>query len=126
KITCRLVPGQNPEVIQKLLKQHVEKVAPTGVEVEVALEKLSAKAYKVAPDHTYIQTAAACYEKAFDKEAVFVRMGGSIPVVEWIDAIYGVPVILLGFGTPEDRLHSPNESFPLDSFDKGMETIVYY
>ncbi|HLR42573.1 MAG TPA: dipeptidase [Pseudogracilibacillus sp.] len=126
KITCRLVPGQDPEVIQQLLEEHVEKVAPKGVEVEVALEKLSAKAYKVAPDHPYIQTAAACYEKAFDKEAVFVRMGGSIPVVEWLDAIYGVPVILLGFGTPEDRLHSPNESFPLDSFDKGMETIVYY
>lgn len=126
KITCRLVPGQDPEVIQQLLQAHVEKVAPTGVEVEVALEKLSAKAYKVAPDHPYIQVAAACYEKAFDKKAVFVRMGGSIPVVEWIDDIYGVPVILLGFGTPEDRLHSPNESFPLDSFDKGMETIIYY
>lgn len=126
KITCRLVPGQDPEVIQDLLEQHVERVAPTGVEVEVSLEKLSAKAYKVAPDHPYIQMAAACYEKAFEKEAVFVRMGGSIPVVEWLDAIYGVPVILLGFGTPEDRLHSPNESFPLDSFDKGMETIAYY
>ena len=53
-------------------------------------------------------------------------MGGSIPVVELIESIYNVPVVLLGFGTPEDRLHSPNESFPLESFDKGMETLVYY
>lgn len=47
-------------------------------------------------------------------------------MVEWIDDIYDIPIVLLGFGTPDDRLHSPNESFPLDSFDKGMETLVYY
>lgn len=126
KITCRLVPNQDPEKIQQLLKEHIEKVKPTGVEVDVKLEKLSAKAYMVAPDHPLIQTAAQCYEKAFGKETVFVRMGGSIPVVEWLDSLYNVPIILLGFGTPEDRLHSPNESFPLDSFAKGMETLVYY
>src|SRR5699024_11389875 len=76
------------------------------------LEKQSAKAYKVDPNHPLIKIAADCYEKAFQKETVFVRMGGSIPVVEWFDALYQKPVILMGFGTPEDRLHSPNESFP--------------
>lgn len=126
KITCRLVPGQDPETIQRLLEEHVNKVAPTGVDVEVKKEKLSSKAYKVEPEHPLIKKAADSYTKAFGKETVYVRMGGSIPVVEWIDAIYDIPVVLLGFGTPEDRLHSPNESFPLDSFDKGMETLVYY
>lgn len=126
KITCRLVPGQDPEKIQQLLEDHVYKHAPSGVTVEVKKEKLSSKAYKVAPDHPLIQKAAESYTEAFGKETVYVRMGGSIPVVEWIDAIYGMPIVLLGFGTPEDRLHSPNESFPLDSFDKGMETLVYY
>ncbi|HLR53888.1 MAG TPA: dipeptidase [Pseudogracilibacillus sp.] len=126
KITCRLVPGQDPEHIQSLLKKHIEKVAPNGVEVDVQMEKLSAKAYMVEPTHPLIEKASACYERAFEKETAFVRMGGSIPVVEWFDALYHIPIILLGFGTPEDRLHSPNESFPLDSFDKGMETLVYY
>ncbi len=126
KITCRLVPDQEPEEIQQLLVEHIKRVTPTGVNVDVTLEKLSSKAYMVEPDHPLIQTAAKCYEKAFGKETVFVRMGGSIPVVEWLDQLYQVPIILLGFGTPEDRLHSPNESFPLDSFDKGMQTIVYY
>ncbi len=126
KITCRLVPGQDPEHIQQLLVDHIERVTSTGVQVAVKKEKLSSKAYMVEPDHPLIQKAAACYERAFEKETVFVRMGGSIPVVEWLDAIYGVPIILLGFGTPEDRLHSPNESFPLDSFDQGMKTLVYY
>ncbi len=126
KITCRLVPGQDPRKIQELLEQHVRQHTPSGVSVNVKKEKLSAKAYKVEPDHPLIQKAAESYSKAFGKETVYVRMGGSIPVVEWIEAIYNIPIVLLGFGTPEDRLHSPNESFPLDSFDKGMETLVYY
>ncbi|WP_042149261.1 dipeptidase [Paucisalibacillus sp. EB02] len=126
KITCRLVPGQEPDRIQEALEAHVKKVAPTGVTVEVKKEKLSAKAYKVEPNHPLIQKAAHSYTKAFGKETVYVRMGGSIPVVEWIEDIYNIPIVLLGFGTPDDRLHSPNESFPLDSYDKGMETLVYY
>lgn len=126
KITCRLVPDQEPEEIQQLLVDHIKRVTPTGVTVDVKLEKLSSKAYMVEPSHPLIQTAAKCYERAFGKETVFVRMGGSIPVVEWLDQLYQIPIILLGFGTPEDRLHSPNESFPLDSFDLGMETIIYY
>ncbi|WP_284139523.1 MULTISPECIES: dipeptidase [unclassified Virgibacillus] len=126
KITCRLVPGQDPETIQDLLESHIKKVSPAGVTVEVKKEKLSAKAYKVEPNHPLIKKAAESYTQAFGKETVYVRMGGSIPVVEWIEAIYQIPIVLLGFGTPDDRLHSPNESFPLDSFDKGMETLVYY
>ncbi|WP_026905632.1 dipeptidase [Paucisalibacillus globulus] len=126
KITCRLVPGQDPISVQQALESHVHKVAPKGVTVEVKKEKLSAKAYKVEPNHPLIQKAAESYTKAFEKETVYVRMGGSIPVVEWIEDIYNIPIVLLGFGTPEDRLHSPNESFPLDSYDKGMETLVYY
>lgn len=126
KITCRLVPGQDPERIQELLEKHVYSHAPTGVMVDIKKEKLSARAYKVEPDHPLIKKAAESYTKAFGKETVYVRMGGSIPVVEWIEALYNIPIVLLGFGTPEDRLHSPNESFPLDSFDRGMETLVYY
>jgi|UPI0002E8A1C4 acetylornithine deacetylase/succinyl-diaminopimelate desuccinylase-like protein len=126
KITCRLVPGQDPVKIQQLLEEHINKVVPTGVNVEVKKEKLSAKAYKVEPEHALIQKAAASYSKAFGKDTVYVRMGGSIPVVEWIEDIYNIPIVLLGFGTPDDRLHSPNESFPMDSFEKGMETLVYY
>jgi acetylornithine deacetylase/succinyl-diaminopimelate desuccinylase-like protein len=126
KITCRLVPGQDPEKVQQLLENHVHQVAPSGVEVEVKKEKLSAKAFKVEPDHPLIKKAAESYTEAFRKEAVYIRMGGSIPVVEWLDELFQIPVVLLGFGTPEDRLHSPNESFPLNSFDKGMETLVYY
>ncbi len=53
-------------------------------------------------------------------------MGGSLPIVEWLDDIYQKPIVLMGFGTPDDQLHAPNESFPLNSFDKGIETLIYY
>lgn len=124
KITCRLVPGQDPEDIQDKLVKHIKKHTPKGVTVHITREPMSAKAYKVDVDHPLIQQAAKSYGEAFNKEAVFVRMGGSIPVVEWIDEIFHIPVILLGFGTPEDRLHSPNESFPVKNFDRGLVTLV--
>ncbi|MEQ6390933.1 dipeptidase [Bacillaceae bacterium S4-13-58] len=126
KLTCRLVPGQDPDKVQELLVKHLENHVPAGVRLSVKREPLSAKAYKVDPNHPLIQKAAKSLSKAFGKETVLVRMGGSIPVVEWIDAIYKKPVVLLGFGSPEDRLHSPNESFSLEHFDKGMETLVYF
>ncbi|MRG85850.1 dipeptidase [Salinibacillus xinjiangensis] len=126
KLTCRLVPGQEPDHVQSLLVDHLEKHVPAGVTLDIKKEPLSARAYKVDPEHPLIQKAAESYTQAFGKETVFVRMGGSIPVVELIDQLYQIPVVLLGFGTPEDRLHSPNESFPIESFDKGMETLVYY
>ncbi|SHM49710.1 Acetylornithine deacetylase/Succinyl-diaminopimelate desuccinylase [Gracilibacillus kekensis] len=126
KLTCRLVPGQDPVQIQEFLVKHIEKHLPQGVELTIKREPLSAKAYKVDPNHQLITKAAESFAETFDKEAVYVRMGGSIPVVEWIDAIYNIPVVLLGFGTPDDRLHSPNESFPMAHFEKGMKTIVHY
>lgn len=126
KLTCRLVPGQDPEKIQDALVKHIEKHLPKGVTVSIERESLSAKAYKVDPNHPLIQKAAKSYGDAFNQEAVFVRMGGSIPVVEWIDDIFKMPIVLLGFGTPDDRLHSPNESFLLENYDLGLVTIVNY
>ncbi|MDC3413591.1 dipeptidase [Aquibacillus sp. 3ASR75-11] len=126
KLTCRLVPGQDPNHIQQLVIDHLQKHVPSGVTLEMKREPLSAKAYKVDPNHPLIEKAAKSYSRAFGKETVYVRMGGSIPVVEWIESIYNIPIVLLGFGTPEDKLHSPNESFLLDNFNKGMETLVYY
>src|SRR5699024_8219865 len=111
KITCRLVPNQDPETIQQLLVQHIEQLELSGVTVDIKLEKLSSKAYMVEPDHPLIQTAAKCYKKAFGKETVFVRMGGSIPVVEWLDELYKIPIILLGFGDRKStRLNSSHVS----------------
>lgn len=126
KLTCRLVPGQDPQTVQDALVRFVENETPKGVHAEIKRESLSAKAYKVDPNLPLIQKASASLTDAFGKETVFVRLGGSIPVVEWIDSLWAVPVILLGFGTPDDNLHAPNESFPLDHFDKGLQVLANY
>lgn len=126
KITCRLVPNQEPEEILTHMKDYIHEIAPKGVNVTVKTEELSAKAVKFNPNHPFIQQAANSYTKAFGKETVYARMGGSIPVVEWFDALYDIPIVLLGFGTPNDNIHSPNESFPIENFKKGMETLVHY
>src|SRR5690625_2609497 len=104
KITCRLVPGQDPKQIQQLLEEHIKKVAPSGVTVEVKKEKLSSKAYKVEPNHSLIEKAAKSYTKAFGKETVYVRMGGTITVVEWLEDVYDIRILLLVFG-PLDVCH---------------------
>ncbi|MFC4737056.1 dipeptidase [Bacillus daqingensis] len=124
KLTCRLVPGQDPKQIQDALVRHIEAHVPKGVRAHIKREALSAKAYKVDPNHPLLQKAAESYSAAFGRETVFVRLGGSIPVVESIDSGFGIPVVLLGFGTPEDNLHSPNESFPVEHFSKGMEVLA--
>lgn len=126
KITCRLVPKQDPKHILQSITDYIEKIKPAGVTVKVKAEPMSAGAYKVDPENPLIRQAAESYSYIFGKETVYVRMGGSIPVVEWFDEIYDVPVILLGFGTPEDQIHAPNESFPLANFTRGMQVIAHY
>lgn len=126
KLTCRLVPGQDPQKIQDALVDFIEASTPKGVTVDIKREALSAKAYKVDPKHPLLIKAAESYTSAFEAETVFVRLGGSIPVVETIDSLFRIPVVLLGFGTPEDNLHSPNESFPLEHFSKGMDALALF
>ncbi|WP_147804323.1 dipeptidase [Alkalicoccus halolimnae] len=126
KLTCRLVPGQDPKDVQDKLVDFINNNTPKGVIVDVKREALSAKAYKVDPGHPLLRKAAESYSEAFGSETVFVRLGGSIPVVETIDSLFGIPVVLLGFGTPEDNLHSPNESFPLEHFAKGMDVLTRF
>ncbi|WP_407644121.1 dipeptidase [Filobacillus milosensis] len=125
KITCRLVPDQNPDEIVELLTKHVEKNKPKGVEVTVTpFDK--GKPYVTPFDHPVIQTAAKAYEKVYNEETAYIRGGGSIPIVAELDRILQVPVVLMGFGLPDENLHAPNEHFHLENFDKGMETLVHY
>jgi acetylornithine deacetylase/succinyl-diaminopimelate desuccinylase-like protein len=126
KLTCRLVPGQEPKQVQDALVAFIEKNLPAGVTAEIKREALAARAYKVDPNHPLLLKAADSYAEAFGRETVFVRLGGSIPVVETIDSLFQIPVVLLGFGTPEDNLHSPNESFPLEHFAKGMDVLTRF
>ncbi|MDQ0350384.1 acetylornithine deacetylase/succinyl-diaminopimelate desuccinylase-like protein [Alkalibacillus filiformis] len=125
KITCRLVPDQNPDHIVEQLTRHVYDNAPKGVEVEVKpFDK--GKPYVTPFDHPVIQKAAQAYETVYQNDTAYIRGGGSIPIVAELDRILDVPVVLMGFGLPDENLHAPNEHFHLENFDQGMETLAHY
>ncbi|MEH7391876.1 dipeptidase [Bacillus sp. JJ1474] len=125
KITCRLVPNQDPDEIVNLLKQHIEKNKPKGVEVNISLFDKGSP-YVTPFDHPAIQAAGRAYEKVYGVPTSYTRGGGSIPIVAAFDQILKLPVVLMGFGLPDENFHAPNEHFHLENFDKGLDTLCYY
>ncbi|GMA64796.1 dipeptidase [Alicyclobacillus fastidiosus] len=125
KITCRLVPDQDPNTVLDLIEAHVTKHAPVGSTVTLIRQE-GGHPYLAPYDHPAIQLAAQAYTKAYGVQAVFTRMGGSIPVVETFSQLFHIPIVLMGFGLSDENFHAPNEHFSLDNFDKGLRTLCYY
>ena len=125
KITCRLVNNQNPEKIQGLIKKHLEEQAPKGCTVKVTLQD-TGNPFLTPIDSPMIQKAAAAYEQVYGKAPVYKREGGSIPIVSDFSHTLNTPVVLMGFGLPDENLHAPNEHFNLENFDKGILTICSF
>jgi acetylornithine deacetylase/succinyl-diaminopimelate desuccinylase-like protein len=124
KISCRLVPDQDPDEIADLAEDYIHEIAPDCVEVEFNRHH---GGYPVVSDLDNPTVEAACdaLERSWGREAVFTRGGGTIPVCSTFDRVLDVPTVLMGFGLNDDRLHSPNEKFNLENFYKGIETSVY-
>ncbi|MFS0575961.1 dipeptidase [Sporosarcina sp. 179-K 3D1 HS] len=125
KITCRLVPDQDPDEIVGKLKAHIEKHKPAGVTVTVS-EFDKGKPFITPFDHPAIQAAGRSYEKVYHVPTAYTRGGGSIPIVAAFDEILQVPVVLMGFGLDTENFHAPNEHFHLENFDKGLRVIGDY
>ena len=125
KITCRLVPDQDPEEIVALLRAHIEKHKPAGVEVNIS-EFDKGKPYITPFDHPVIQAAGRSYEKIYEVPTAYTRGGGSIPIVAVFDEILNLPVVLMGFGLASENFHAPNEHFHLENFDKGLRVLADY
>ncbi|NHC43005.1 dipeptidase [Bacillus sp. MM2020_1] len=125
KITCRLVHNQNPEKIQGLIKNHLEEQAPKGCTVKVSLQD-TGNPFLTPIDSPMIQKAAEAYETVYGKAPVYKREGGSIPIVSDFNHSLNAPVVLMGFGLPDENLHAPNEHFNLENFDKGILTICSF
>ncbi|PSL40543.1 acetylornithine deacetylase/succinyl-diaminopimelate desuccinylase-like protein [Planomicrobium soli] len=125
KITCRLVPGQDPDDIVAKLKAHVESHKPAGVTVSIS-EFDKGKPFLTPYDHPAIQAAGRSYEKVYKVPTAFTRMGGSVPIVAAFDEILGLPVVLMGFGLSSENFHAPNEHFHLENFDQGLRVISDY
>jgi acetylornithine deacetylase/succinyl-diaminopimelate desuccinylase-like protein len=123
KVSMRLVPDQDPETIGAAFADHVRRIAPRGVEVEV--ERLhGAAAVRIDAQGPLIEAALDAMEQEWGARPVRVREGGSIPIVATFSEVLRVPVLLLGFGLDDDRLHSPNEKLDLPQFYGGVRSVV--
>ncbi len=125
KISMRLVPDQDPDRIAELVGGYIEKLAPQAVDVDVRALHGGEPAI-VDRDSPMMEAASKAYAEAFGKAPLLVRRGGSIPVVAKFQSILGIETILMGFGLPDDRLHSPNEKFHLPNFYRGIETNIHF
>jgi acetylornithine deacetylase/succinyl-diaminopimelate desuccinylase-like protein len=125
KVSIRLVAKQDPEKVIAAFKEFVRKKTPKGVRTAVRVLS-AAPAVLVNPDHPAIRTAADAFAAAFGKPTVFIRSGGSIPIVGDFAQHLGIPSVLMGFGLPDDGLHGPNEKFLLENYYKGIMTVAHF
>jgi acetylornithine deacetylase/succinyl-diaminopimelate desuccinylase-like protein len=119
KITCRLVPDQDPEHVRKIVCAHLRKICPPTVRLDIEAGH-GAEAYLVSPESPAARAALRALKSAFGCEPILMREGGSIPIVNQFKKILGADSLLLGLGLPDDNAHSPNEKFNLECFAKGQ------
>jgi acetylornithine deacetylase/succinyl-diaminopimelate desuccinylase-like protein len=125
KVSIRLVPRQDPDKVLALFREWVAKNTPKGIRTEVRLLSGS-PGLVVNPSHPAIDVAARAFSDVFGKPTVFIRSGGSIPIVGDFATHLGIPTILMGFGLPDDGLHSPNEKFKIENYYLGIMTIAHF
>lgn len=125
KLSCRLVPGQDPEAILRDLDNSLRLVTPAGVTAELTVLG-SAPASLIDSSHPYLRLALETMSAHFPNPASFIRCGGAIPIVGEFQNALHAPCVLFGFGLPDDNLHAPNEKFHMPNFWRGMEVIADY
>ncbi len=125
KLSSRLVANQDPEKIFKLLKKHIESIAPPTIKVSVTL-LTKGKPALIPFDLPEMQAASRAYEKAWGHKPVFTRGGGSIPIVADIRNMMKIPVVMMGYGLDSDGLHAANEHYNVEMFHRGIETAIVY
>ncbi|MBL8236377.1 MAG: dipeptidase [Bryobacterales bacterium] len=125
KVSFRLVPNQDPAKIVAAFKAWVAANKPAGIEASVNVLGTS-PGIIVDPNHPAIAVAAEVFEESLGRKTVFTRSGGSIPIVGDFARHLGIPTILMGFGLPDDGLHSPNEKFKLANYYQGIATVAYF
>jgi acetylornithine deacetylase/succinyl-diaminopimelate desuccinylase-like protein len=112
------VPDQDPERIQRLFVEHVRRVAPDGVHVEIEIMH-GGKPWRATLEGPLNEAAKRALERAFERPVVYAGEGGSIPIVSEFERILGAPVLLMGFGLPGENAHAPDEWMSLDNFRRG-------
>ena len=125
KVSMRLVPNQDPDDILKRYQTYVKKLTPKGTETKIKVWS-KGPACVVGTDNKYIQAATEALHDVFHKKTVFIRSGGSIPIVTDFQDVLKIPSVMMGFGLPDDNLHAPNEKMYLPNFFRGIEAVARY
>ena len=126
KISMRLVADQRPAEIIDAFVAHVEAIAPKSVRAQVAHGGGGAPPVVISPKAPAITAAKRALTEAFGREAVFIRMGGSVPIVSEFAGRLGLPVVVTGWSLPDANAHSPNESLDLEHFHKGILAVMRF
>lgn len=125
KVSMRLVPEMDPKEIIRQYLAYVKKLTPKGIKTTVRILS-SAPSSVVSTENRFIAAAANAMEQVFKKKTVYMRSGGSIPIVGLFQKHLKIPSVMMGFGLPDDNLHAPNEKFHLPNFYRGIETVARY
>jgi acetylornithine deacetylase/succinyl-diaminopimelate desuccinylase-like protein len=126
KITCRLVPDQDPDEIAQAVEQHVLRHAPAGVTVTVTRSKGKARPYLMPAEHPSLAAAARALRATYGKDPVRVRVGGTLPVSDLVRRELGTWLVFFAFGEPDNLVHAPNEFLRLQTFDRGTRAYVRF
>ncbi len=125
KISMRLVPDQDPQEIAALYTEYIKTIAPPSVTVEVTICSTNAPSISEL-NSPAMKAASGAYYKVFGRNPVYIREGGSIPVVAQFQDILGIETVMMGFGLPDDHIHSPNERFYLPNYYNGILTGINF
>jgi acetylornithine deacetylase/succinyl-diaminopimelate desuccinylase-like protein len=126
KITCRLVADQKPQQVFDSVNAYIQAIAPPTVQVEVKQLKGSGEPALIDMDTPAMQAVIDAYTKGWGRAPVFLREGGSIPIVTVFQRILKAPVLMMGFGLNTDNIHGPDEHFTISMFHKGIDTAIHF
>jgi acetylornithine deacetylase/succinyl-diaminopimelate desuccinylase-like protein len=125
KVSMRLVPDQNPDRVYRAFERYLLRNAHPAYEVTVR-KVHTGRPWVVSPEEPAVQAAARAWAATYGAPARFVRMGGSVPVVDLFSRVLGQPVVVTGFGLPDDNLHAPNEKVSLPLLWGGVEAVIRF
>jgi acetylornithine deacetylase/succinyl-diaminopimelate desuccinylase-like protein len=124
KVSCRLVPNQDPQKIGKLVAEYLESNAPEGIKVNVRIHKGRGNAVRSDIESKSVKAFTKAYSEIFQVPCEYVYSGASIPIVTELAATSDAEVVMVGLGLPDDAIHAPNEHFGLDRIEKGFLSIA--
>ena len=125
KVSMRLVPKMDPDKILKSYMDFVKANTPKGVKVNIKVHS-KGEPIVVSTENKFIHASTEAMKEIFGKETVYIRSGGSIPIVADFANELKIPTVMMGFGLPDDYLHAPNEKFHIPNFYRGTESIIRF